>query len=533
MSGAAGGAAGGRVATTPLNLLHRHTRRVLERGEEGDAAPPSLLLKSPRGAGAGPARSSDAIAEHYRSLLQAQTVPLTTAGGRELPPQQHAPPPPRAASAAEEALGSYASRPRAAVGPATGGASAQNPLFDKYRARIVPVNMKRPPARAAPVFSEPPPPYHFPREPVSVYAAMGGQRTGAADARAVAAPVAVPAPVAASSAYFSFGVRDGEPSNTTSSKGDTVRGAQAADHTPPQPQQGQSQQEQEQEQQQPSGAVDRRRDSRRDSRRRSYESQMPSDLGTADDEVGRAASPENDGSSAAGGTGQGREDESESEGEDEGEGESEEGGDGSDAEGEEGEGEGAEHDGGGRYGNLGSGDRRRSSAATTSEKYLQMIQQLTDELGKAQGRVAELEGQRERETLELESELADLDKGNLDLHGRAVALQRQVLHLTEERQENLQVIEELERRNAALESEGRKMEEIAVMLQTKAQILQGKLSRAQQQQQQQHAHPQGTGRARAELPASLEDALARLRDAEDLNEALRENIKQLHAQRKP
>ncbi len=245
---------------------------------------------------------------------------------------------------------------------------------------------------------------------------------------------------------------------------------------------------------------------------------MPSDIGTADDEVGRAAAPENDGSSATDNAGQGHDDESEDEGESESEGSE---GSGADAE----EADGAELKGGGRYGNLDGGERRRSSAATTSEKYLQMIQQLTDELGKAQARVAELEGQRERETLELESELADLDKGNLDLHGRAVALQRQVLHLTEERQENLQVIEELERRNTALESEGRKMEEIAVMLQTKAQILQGKLSRAQQQQQ--HSTPQGTGRSRAELPTTLDDALARLRDAEDLNEALRENIKQL------
>lgn len=161
-------------------------------------------------------------------------------------------------------------------------------------------------------------------------------------------------------------------------------------------------------------------------------------------------------------------------------------------------------------------------------KYLEMIAQLTEELERAQDRIADLEQQREEEQDELESELEELDKGNLDLKGQTVALQRQVLHLTSERQDNLEEIQALQDENVQLRADCHKMEQIAKVLHKKAAVLQQRLGQEDSRQLERAAER----RAREQAGGSphpvetMEDAMDRIAELESLNEALRAGLAQ-------
>jgi len=169
---------------------------------------------------------------------------------------------------------------------------------------------------------------------------------------------------------------------------------------------------------------------------------------------------------------------------------------------------------------------RTEASSSMASKYVTMISQLTEELSRAQERIQELEGELE-DKQELEDELEDLDKGNLELQGRSVALQRQVMSLTEERQDTLQVVSDLEERNAQLESNLSKLQEVANILQTKSKILQEKLARSRQPEALLDRKTNGLLTAQ---PGSLEAAFARIQELEDLNTVLRANLTQLQHQ---
>ncbi|GBG34496.1 Hypothetical Protein FCC1311_107202 [Hondaea fermentalgiana] len=174
---------------------------------------------------------------------------------------------------------------------------------------------------------------------------------------------------------------------------------------------------------------------------------------------------------------------------------------------------------------------RGSGDAHLAAKYVDIISQLTSELERAQNRIADMEREREEEQEELESELEELDKGNLDLKGQTVALQRQVLRLTAERQENLESIREQQEANDKLRADYQKMEEIAKVLHQKATVLQKKLAQKDDRSVERAAERKVRGLAGgSSFPVeTLEDAMDRIAELETLNEALRTGLAQSRA----
>jgi len=174
-------------------------------------------------------------------------------------------------------------------------------------------------------------------------------------------------------------------------------------------------------------------------------------------------------------------------------------------------------------------DANEGASATDeqlSSKYIQIISNLSDELESAQDRVHELEQEREEQQKELEQELEELDKGNLDLKGQVVTLQRQVLKLTSERQEHLVEVQQLTEENARIRDDFSKMEEIAKALHAKASILQRKLQESQGKTSKWGADQVTNEKKAKGSIETFQHALERIEELEALSAALRESKKQ-------